>query len=336
MTAATQDAARVSGLVFDRLWTIGGGGIDARTLLQQLAPGDRGSLPVNCFLPMPAAAPPPTTYTVWGEAFGDFGHDGGNANGAGLDRSTGGFVLGIDTPIHGFTAPYRVGFAGGYSNDTLHATGAAGGGSFQSVFGTLYGGARYGAVDVRAGASVAGTSTALDRTVAFPGLNESEHSVYGGNIEQVFGEVGYRFTGTRWVVEPVGGAGYLHVHQDGYHERGGAAALAGAADDNDVGTTTLGTRAEYAPVAGVPLVGRVFLGWRHAFGDVNPVTTLAFEAGGGSFTEQGAPIDRDALAAEAGVDYAYSERVTLGLSYTGQIGERDQDNGAKGRFEVKF
>ncbi len=167
VTAATQDAARVSGLVFDRLWTIGGGGIDARTLLQQLAPGDRGSLPVNCFLPMPAAAPPPTTYTVWGEAFGDFGHDGGNANGAGLDRSTGGFVLGIDTPIHGFTAPYRVGFAGGYSNDTLHATGAAGGGSFQSVFGTLYGGARYGAVDVRAGASVAGT---VDRARPHRGL----------------------------------------------------------------------------------------------------------------------------------------------------------------------
>ncbi len=339
VTAAIQDAQRVGGLLFDRLWTIGGGGLDARTLLQQLAPKDGPALPINCFAPLPSTTPPPTTYTLWGEGFGDFGHDGGDRNGAGIDRSLGGFVVGLDAPIHGFTAPYRVGVAGGYTNDQLGSTGAGGSqgpGTFESIFGAVYGGARYGAIDVRLAASVADNSTSMTRAVVLPTLAESERSVYGGNTEQVQGEVGYRFSGTRWVAEPVADLGYVHVHQDDYRERGGAAALAGAAEDNDVGTSTLGARGEVAPVAGIPLVARAFLGWRHAFGDVSPTTTLAFETGSTPFTVAGAPIDRDALAAEAGLDWRYSEAVTLGASYVGQIGARDQDNGVKGRFEVRF
>ena len=340
-TTAVQDTRRVSTQILDRLWNIGGGEIDARTLLQQL--GSPSPLPafVNCFAPVEVPPPrtPPTIVTAWGEAFGDFGHDGADRNGAGLDRKLGGFVVGYDAPLHGLGTPVRVGVAGGYTGNTFSGSGSGGAssaGSFESVFVSLYGGARFGAVDLRGGTAVAGTSTTVNRTVAYPGFLEAEHSVYGGNTEQVFGEVGYRFSGTRWVVEPIANAAYIHVHQDGYRERGGAAALVGFGQDEDVGTTTLGARGEYAPFVGVPLVGRAFLGWRHAFGDVNPASRLAFEAGSIPFTSQGAALDRNALASEAGLDWRLSEAVTLGVAYIGQVGPRDIDNGVKGRMEVKF
>ena len=296
---------------------------------------------VNCFAPAQAPAPraPTTIVTAWGEAFGDFGHDAADRNGAGLDRKLGGFIVGYDAPLRGLGAPYRIGVAGGYTNNAFTGTGSGGTGSsgtFESVFGSIYGGARYGAIDVRAGATVAGNSVNATRTIAFSGTNEGERSSYGGNTEQIFGEVGYRFSGTTWVIEPIANAAYTHVHQDSFHERGGAAALFGFSQDSDVGATTLGARSEIAPFVGVPLGARAFLGWRHAFGDIDPATRLAFEASSIPFTSQGAAVDRDALASEIGLDWRYSGALTLGLAYTGQVGERDSDNGLKGRMEYKF
>ena len=335
-TAAFQDGRQVGALVFDRLWNIGGGELDARQLLDKLAPNDLPTF-VRCFAPAePAPKSPPTVYSVWGEAFGDFGHDGGNANGGAIDRSLGGFVLGIDAPIHGLGAPYRIGIAGGYSNDSFGGPQSSSTGTFESVFGAIYGGTRYGAVDIRVAASASANSNDVRRTVAFPGFHEIEHSNYGGSTLQGFAEVGYRFASPRFVVEPVIDAAITHVHQDGYRETGGAAALTGAAQDNDVGTTTLGVRTEAAPFNGLPLVARAFLGWRHAFGDVNPVSKLAFVAGSVPFASSGAPIDTDALAAEAGLDWRYSSTLSLAISYMGQVGARDYDNGLKGRMEYKF
>ena len=46
------------------------------------------------------------------------------------------------------------------------------------------------------------------------------------------------------------------------------------------------------------------LGWRHVFGDVTPTSTLAFASAPSiPFAVAGAPIARDALAVEAGLDW---------------------------------
>ena len=70
--------------------------------------------------------------------------------------------------------------------------------------------------------------------------------------------------------------------------------------------------------------------------DIDPASRLAFEAGSIPFTSQGAALDRNALATEAGLDWRFSGAVTLGIAYIGQVGPRDSDNGVKGRIEVKF
>jgi outer membrane autotransporter protein len=77
------------------------------------------------------------------------------------------------------------------------------------------------------------------------------------------------------------------------------------------------------------------LGWRHAFGDVDPKTTLAF-AGSIPFNIAGMPIARDAAIVEAGLDLAIGRGATLGLAYTGQLAQDTQDHAFKGVLAVRF
>jgi outer membrane autotransporter protein len=77
-------------------------------------------------------------------------------------------------------------------------------------------------------------------------------------------------------------------------------------------------------------------GWRHAFGDVDPVALVAFSGGASAFTVSGIPLDRDAFVAEAGLDWQITNAVSLGATYSGQIGQRSQDHAMKGNFVVRF
>ena len=131
------------------------------------------------------------------------------------------------------------------------------------------------------------------------------------------------------------GAAAIRIHQNGFTEDGGIAALTGTAKGFDVETTTLGVRGELA-FASLPVTFSSMLGWRHAFGDVVPSVLLVFQGGAQSFSVAGIPIDRDAFLAEAGVNYAVTSALTVGLSYSGQFGQRAYDNAFKGHLNLSF
>ena len=95
----------------------------------------------------------------------------------------------------------------------------------------------------------------------------------------------------------------------------GLAAMSGSTTF-DTTYTTLGVHGSYALMGS--LTARATLGWRYAFGDVTPVTTLAFQPAGAAFGLAGSPIARDALVTELGVDYAIGRNATIGLAYSGQ------------------
>jgi outer membrane autotransporter protein len=115
----------------------------------------------------------------------------------------------------------------------------------------------------------------------------------------------------------------------------GLATLTGTAKGFDIETTTLGVRGELT-FASLPVTFSSMLGWRHAFGDVVPSVLLVFQGGAQSFGVAGIPIDRDAFLAEAGVNYAVTSALTVGLSYSGQFGQRAYDNAFKGHLNLSF
>ncbi|MFI5011657.1 MAG: autotransporter domain-containing protein [Hyphomicrobiales bacterium] len=289
----------------------------------------------------------PRIFGLWGQGFGDWGHTSSNRNAASLDRSTGGFMLGGDVGVRGFAGgDWRFGVAGGYTNDQIDVRQRLSSGSFESVFGGLYGGASFGAVQLRTGLVYGVNTTSTSRTIVFPGFADAAGSSYGGSTAQAFGEAGYRigFSGlnvlgmglSRASLEPFVGAAAIHIHQNGFTEAGGAAALTGFGRSYDLATTTIGLRAETSFAGALPVTLRALLGWRHGFGDVVPAALMAFQGGAQAFSIGGVPIDRNALVAEAGLDYAVSSMVTLGVSYSGQYGKRATDNAFKGHLDVSF
>ena len=138
------------------------------------------------------------------------------------------------------------------------------------------------------------------------------------------------------MLEPFIGASVTRLSTGGFVENGGPAALTGHGQTHDLATTTLGIRAEAQISQDTPLTVHGLLGWRHAHGEVDPSAQLAFSGGPSAFTIAGAAIDRDSLVVGAGLDWQIDSNATLGVSYSGQFGERSQDHALKGNFSWRF
>ena len=341
-------AALIREAILDRLrfGETGFGGFGADGIGQRFAPGTTLPAMYTADLPGRKVAPvlvptqfvPPSPVAVWGTGFGSFGSIGGTANAGRLDTQTSGFVLGADTRLDG---TWRVGVAGGYTFNALDLNARASHATVESGFGAVYAGANFGPAQLRFGGSYAGNSLATSRAVLFPGFSQSVSARYGGQVGQAFGEVGYRFGTAECYLEPFVGAAGIRIGQDGFTERGGVAALSGAAQRYDLATTTVGLQG--SSVLGslfgtdAPLSVRGLLGYRRAYGDVVPSSLFTFAATGQSFVAAGVPIARDALVAQAGLDWQFSRATTFSLNYTGQVGtDRTQVHGVKGGFVYRW
>jgi outer membrane autotransporter protein len=292
----------------------------------------------------------PHLFGLWGQGFGDWGRTGSDHNAAKLTRDTGGFIIGADAERQLFNGDWRFGIAGGYTDDSLKVPGRLSSGDFQSVFGALYGKASYGAIDLKAGAILASTDTHTTRSIVFPFFADVAGSSYGGTAAQGFGEIGYRLpfhqtllsfvpglSGLSATYEPFLQGSIIHLDQNRYAETAlTGAALAGAAHGYDLGSSTLGLRTQYQ-LANLPgFTWTSLIGWRHAFGDTRPSVAQSFAGSFNTFTVAGVPIDRDAFVSETSLDYAVTNSVTVGVSYSGQYGRRATDSAFKGHVDVSF
>ncbi|WP_414475987.1 autotransporter-associated beta strand repeat-containing protein [Microvirga sp. M2] len=275
----------------------------------------------------------PRRVTFWGEGFGSWGKVNSNGNAAGMDTSTGGFILGAETKIN---ETYRIGVAGGFMSTSFDIDGRLSSGTTESVLGSIYGAAKWDAVNVRLGMIYAHHDVDVNRTISLPGFRDKASASYNGSTLLAFGEIGYEFDLGKTKVEPFLGASVMRLHLDSFREDDGPAALVGYGRTYELGTTTIGIRAETQLGTDLPLTLRGLVGWRHAFGDVNPSTLLAFSGGVSAFEVSGVPLDRNAFVAEAGLDWQIAKDMTLGVSYAGQIGRRAQEHAVKGNFTWHF
>ena len=130
----------------------------------------------------------------------------------------------------------------------------------------------------------------------------------------------------RTFIEPFVGLAWSDLRTRGFSESGGSAALRGQSSNDQQTASTLGVRAQTDfTLAGAEGRLQATLGWRHAFGDVLPKTSMAFD-GGQAFTVAGSPIARNAALAELGAEVAVSRNATLGLNYSGQYGGGNREH----------
>ncbi len=295
-----------------------------------LSPTVRGPLP---------RLPSAERFAVWGQGYGSFGRTRSDGNAASLTRSIGGLLVGADAAVF---ENLRLGIVAGYSRSAFDVNGRLSSGESDNYHLGLYGGGQWGALNLRTGLSYTWHDLSTRRSIVSAGLGDTLRADYDAGTAQAFGELGYRIdlgqTALGQVaLEPFAGLAYVVLRSDRFSERGtGAAALSGASDDTSLGYATLGLRAATTTrLSGMDLTLRGGLGWRHAFGDVDPKTTLAF-AGSNPFAIAGLPIARDAALVEAGLDLGLGPNVSLGASYTAQLASDTQDHAFKANLAVRF
>ncbi|MBV6305887.1 autotransporter domain-containing protein [Candidimonas humi] len=297
--------------------------------------------PVAAAGDLPAGAMPHSSaLPLWAQVVGDWQTFKGGDDGTARSKlSLGGLYLGGDTQVGG---GWRAGGALGYTNGRLNVDGRDSRSDLQSYTASIYGGKSWqtskGRVNFLAGAAYTRNNVDTRRNVTVGG-NETLKSSYHADAAQLFTELGYAMPmGRSSSIEPYARLAWINLRTQGFNESGGAAALHGDSSTDSLTTTTLGLRGATELAMGAHTARLTAgLGWRHAGGDVNPKTSLAFIQGSGSsFNVSGAPIARDAAVLDLGAEMAVGKRTTVGLSYGGQYGAGNSDSAGNLYLKMRF
>lgn len=278
---------------------------------------------------------PHRDWTMWAKAIGSWGSTNASATSHGMERSTAGLVFGVDS---GFGTPYRLGIAAGYFSTSLDIGTLGASGNVESLHIGAYGSASFGALNLRGGVAYAHHEVDMTRSFSFTGFSGTMRSNSGVDSLQAFGEIGYEIPlNDRVILEPFAGLAHVHIASRGVLEEGSAVAVTGDVHSFDTTYTTLGARL----IASIPtdagaLTFKGMLGWRHAFGDIVPKATFSYVGDGRPFLISGAPIDKDSLVVEAGLNWEVSKTVTLNVTYSGTMGRRDQEHTIRGGLNIRF
>ncbi|MEM7400186.1 MAG: autotransporter domain-containing protein, partial [Pseudomonadota bacterium] len=271
----------------------------------------------------------------WTQAYGAWGTFDGNGNAATADRDLGGFISGMDARLAG---TWRVGLATGASFSDVSVDERYSGANTSTYHLGGYGSGEVSGLALRAGGLWAWSEIETSRSVAFTGFFERQKADYDADTGQLFGEIAYPTQAMGIELEPFGGFAYVSVETGGFRERGGPdASLRTSGFDQDVGYTTVGLRAAKTMMWGnMKVTPRIEAAWLHAFDDVTPDASLAFASTGIGFTVYGVPLAEDSALLDAGLDLAISDRLSAGVSYSGQFADSVSDNAVKGRFTWLF
>ncbi|GKX34608.1 MAG: outer membrane autotransporter barrel domain-containing protein [Rhizobiaceae bacterium MnEN-MB40S] len=274
-------------------------------------------------------------FALWGQTFGSWGSIDSDGNAATIDTSSGGLFSGFDV---GLGDNARLGVIAGYSYLGVDNSARASTAQGDNWYIGAYGGGQWGNLALRAGATYTWNAMDVQRNVTVSGVSGRYEADQDTGLFQVFGELGYDLqTGGPVSFEPFANLAYVNLQSGGFNETGGAAALGAAGGQSTQAVfTTLGLRASGDfTLGGVNAGIHGMVGWRHADGDLTPVSRQFF-AGSDMFTVAGPPIARDAALVELGMDIEVTDNATFGINYLGQFGGGAVENGFNALFSIDF
>lgn len=250
-----------------------------------------------------------------------------------LKHTTHGLVLGADW---GIDEEWRIGLMSGKSETRLDSRGLDG--DLDSWHLGAYALRQNGPMSLRLGATYSSHDGSTKRRVAFKGFSDRPEGRYDANTQQAFAELGYNLGRANVSIEPFASLGYQRYQRDTYTEKGGAAALKVHGQTQNNLNSTFGLRLAKLNTLdnGMQLTPRFSAGWKHTYGDVYSDTRQRLVTGGKNFTVSGAPLDRDSLLVDAGLDLGLSAKHTLGVGLTGEIGTDSRNHGVTGQWRMSF
>jgi autotransporter-associated beta strand protein/T5SS/PEP-CTERM-associated repeat protein len=286
----------------------------------------------------PVKAPPPVIapiYGAWVQGYGNWTRLNSDGNAATLRSTNGGAIGGVDVTLN---HNWRFGVATGGGRTDARVDARTSTGTIDTFHVAAYGGGRISDIAFRTGASYSHHDISTTRTIAFPGFADTATASYGASTSQVFGEAAYGIVRS-WVnAEAFANLAYVSVRSDRFTETGGPAALTVAQTTTSATYSTLGLRVQ-APIPAIgpwAMTARGSLGWQHAYNGTTPIALMAFATSPTPFAIAGAPIARDALLVEAGLDAVIYRNTVLALLYTGRIASDANAHALKANLAVKF
>ncbi len=316
-TALIANSQVVSGVVGSRLRNL----LDTGTL----------HMPAMALNLMPS--PPPTENGAWVQPFGNWTQLGGRDGASGLHQNTGGVLLGADGS---FNPNWRGGVYGGYSRSRFDADDRDANGHSDNYHLGLYTGGQIDALRLSGDVGYTWNRLESERNVAFAGFNDRLTGKRNAGSLQASGEAAYRIPLGRVALEPFAGLSYVRYDANDLHEKGGAAALDVSSDKQDTFFSTLGMRASAnTRVANFETEVYGSMGWRRAYGDLDPRNVQSF-SGGPNFEVQGVPQARDTALTEVGAKVRLNRKTDLGLSYQGQFGSDTRFQSLNAGVTVRF
>jgi len=269
---------------------------------------------------------------LWLKAFGGWGSSSGG-DVSGLERGTTGTLLGYDVQVGN---GWRAGVFGGFGQSSLSLDETAARVSADNYHVGAYASGDAGPFTLALGGAYTRNDADSRRYVTYGSIDETLTADYGIDTTQVFGEVSYKFETDYGMFAPFLGLAHVRSSTDGFVEKGGDAALSSAGDVVATTFATLGLRtSQDLDLGGVAATFRGEIGWRHAFGDVDPTVDLAL-AGGSDFAIVGAPIAQDSAVVSAALDFELAPQSTLSLGYAGQYSSEASSHNVSAALKVRF
>lgn len=250
-----------------------------------------------------------------------------------LQHSTKGLVIGADWRID---EEWHLGVIGGKSDTRLDSRTLDG--RLDSWHLGAYALRQNGPMSLRMGLSHSSHDGSTKRRVAFNGFSDNPKGQYDANTQQSFAEVGYNVGRDVYTIEPFASLGYQRYQRDSYTEKGGDATLKVLGQTRNNVNSTFGLRVAKLNTLnnGIKLTPHLSAGWKHTYGEVLSHTRQKLATGGTRFTVEGAPLDRNSVKLDAGLDLSLSARHTLGVGVTGEIGTDSRNHGVTGQWRMTF
>jgi outer membrane autotransporter protein len=267
----------------------------------------------------------------WVQAISGWGRQGADDNGAAVKHSTRGLLLGAEASV---AAGTTLGLAGAYSKGEASLDGRSGHVDSTSTQVFAYAAKALGPFTLRGGAGYGRTKLETERSVALRRLADRLTSDVDGSLVQGFAEVGYTAAAAGARIEPFAGLSALRLKTDSFAETGGATALKGKADGQDLTVASAGVRLDGALSAkgGYHLAVAV----RRTLSGATPGAALAFQSGGPGFEVVSTRLDRTSLALKGGVSWRLSQRLRLEADYQGTTGRNQQAHTARLGLRMAF
>ena len=201
----------------------------------------------------------------------------------------------------------------------------------------LLGGGVWDAVSATFGTAYTWQDVTSKRDISIPGLQEQERSEFDAGTYQIYGDLSYTYeAGENLQVSPFLSAAYVNTSSGSFGESGGSAALQAGSSSFNTAFTTLGVRMAQPFMIGESqheISGSV--GWRHAYGDVDPSISVNF-VGGTPFGVTGIPLSEDQAVVTVGWQTSLKDNLDFGLDYTGLFGEGYTSQNVTGRMNIRF